>query len=120
MATFYILPPRELVGEILLGSLRTWLPGFDVDPRRRMAFVDELFEALVSGDTETYVLHREDVPPDADMVEVLRHGYGAAAGDRVVEVASGSRPERPRVRSWCFTDRFPSDFPPGCYNGGID
>jgi hypothetical protein len=90
MATFYLLPPRELleraVGE-LFGKL---LPGLPLPVDAWESFTRPLTAA--AGWDDVFLVPRDELP-DGDPAEGLRGGYGAEPGDRVVEV-SLARPPR--------------------------
>ncbi len=99
MAVFYILPPRQLLGEALATALRPFVPGVAINEDACADLVD----SLVTGSpdmTETYIVHREELPDDEDLSVTLREGFGAEAGDKVVLVTIGPRPDSPRVRTW--------------------
>jgi hypothetical protein len=90
MATFYLLPPRELleraVGE-LLGKL---LPGLPLPADTWDALARDV--AAAAGWSDVYLIPRDELP-DGDPAEALAAGYGADPADRVVEV-SLARPPR--------------------------
>lgn len=99
MAVFYVLPPRRLLGECLAKLLRPYVPGVAISQEACADLVDSLVTGSPEVD-ETYVIYREDLPDDEDVNEILRDGYGAEAGDRIVQVAVGPRPDEPRVKIW--------------------
>ena len=90
MATFYLLPPRELldraVGE-LFGKL---LPGLPLPVDAWSAVTPPL--TTVAGWDEVFLVPRDELP-EGDPAETLAGCYGAEPGDRVVEV-SLTRPPR--------------------------
>jgi len=99
MAVFYILPPRQMLGEALANVLRPYMPGMAINEDACADLVD----SLVTGSPdahETYIVHREELPEDEDVSVTLREGFGAETGDRVVLVGIGPRPGEPRVRIW--------------------
>jgi hypothetical protein len=99
MAVFYVLPARPLLGECLARMLRPYVPGVAVSGEA----CSELVEALVAGSPdgdESYVIHREDLPESDDLNASLRDGFGAEAGDQVVQVSIGARDTEPRVQIW--------------------
>jgi hypothetical protein len=99
VATFYLLPPRPLLGERIAQLLMTLLPGVC---RSRFDGTDltELLTRVLAGLPETYVVHREDLADDEDTSTALRHGFGAEPGDEVVEVRPGGREGEFSSRQW--------------------
>jgi hypothetical protein len=91
MATFYVLPPRPLVRDQFAGILANLLPGVPQPHALAQAWLDTLADVMATPSTG-YVLHREDVPTDITLGQALVEGYGAEAGDTIVEVrALGGR-----------------------------
>lgn len=80
MATFYLLPPRPLLEEALPRLLDL--------PFAPVVLGPELAEALRAGLTygEVFAVFREELPDGAGADEALRDGFGAEAGDEVVEL----------------------------------
>lgn len=101
MARFYLLPPRELVGEQLSRLLQTVLPGLSLAPDQCLEFL----QAVVEGaGEEVYLVHREDLPESnstaPSLTALLRDGFGAEKGDRIVQVTPGPIVDQPTVRIW--------------------
>jgi hypothetical protein len=99
MSTFYLLPPRPLLGERFAGFLQTLLPGVDWDNRGRLGLAEAITEA-VRDHTDVFVVHREDLPEGELPARALVDGFGAEAGDEVVEVRPGPRPGELTSRRW--------------------
>ena len=99
MAVFYVLPPRPLFGECLAQMLRPYVPGISIDNEACADLVDSLI-ADAPGSEETYLVHREDLPEGEELSSALREGYGAEAGDQIIHVSIGPKPDEPRVRVW--------------------
>jgi len=99
MATFYVLPPREALGECLARFLRPYIPGVPVSRELCADLIDSLV-AEASSAENACILHREELPEDHDMSEVLRDACGAEPGDQVILVNVGPKPDEPRVRIW--------------------
>jgi hypothetical protein len=93
MSTFYLLPPRPLLGRQFAQILQEYFPGLDCSaaPSAELA---ELLATMVGSPPQVVVVFREDVPDGVDLQEALVGHFGAEAGDEVVEVSSGS------VRRW--------------------
>ena len=85
MSTFYVLPPREVAEHRLAALTEALLPGLPTGPHAWAGLV----AALTAG-RDAYVVHREELPRLGDTLTDLIEGYGAEAGDRVVEVSGGS------------------------------
>jgi hypothetical protein len=98
MATFYLLPPRPIVGEALSWFLHDWLPGLPRLDEQRMALADAV-QLAASQRHDVFLLFREDLPDGADPEQALRDGFGAEPGDEIVEVRM-TGPDRVRSRSW--------------------
>lgn len=80
MATFLVLPPRELLEHEITAFLARLLPGVPVPKNLALTLIELL------GSRETYVVHREELPEGCEVVAGLCAAFGAEAGDRVVEV----------------------------------
>jgi hypothetical protein len=103
MALFYLLPPRPFLGERVAGFLQTFLPGLDWDGARRPELAEVFTDALSArrpGGADVYVVYREDLPAGEAPARALVDGFGAEAGDEVVEVRPGPRPGEVLTRRW--------------------
>jgi hypothetical protein len=98
MATFYVLPPRAVLGECLARFLRPFIPGVPVNRELCADLIDSLV-AAASGENAC-ILHREELPEGHDMSEALRDACGAEDGDQIILVNVGPKPDEPRVRVW--------------------
>ncbi|MFO0845399.1 MAG: hypothetical protein U0797_23950 [Gemmataceae bacterium] len=96
MATFYLLPARALLGDHVADALGAVVPGVDwpASARRRLG---ELLVETLEQRPEVFLVFREDLPPGAGAESALVDGYGAEAGDEVVEVRPGLSSRRWRV-----------------------
>jgi hypothetical protein len=83
MATFLILPPRELIEHAVREFAHRLLPG--VWPPEDLAdlVINRIIEAQPQA-SDVHVLHREDLP-DSDVIVALCDAFGGEPGDRVVE-----------------------------------
>lgn len=90
MATFYILPARELVGERFAQCLEALFPGLSWEE----SCWTDLAEALsaAASTEEIYVLFRDEIPENRELMPVLRSEFGAEDNDRVVEVGLPNLP----------------------------
>jgi hypothetical protein len=99
MSTFYLLPPRPLLGDRLAGFLHGLLPGLDWDGATRLNLTEAIVAAAEVHD-DVFVVYREELPPDEPTPQALANGFGAEAGDVVVEVRFGGRPGEIVSRRW--------------------
>jgi hypothetical protein len=99
MTTFYLLPPRPFLDDALARFRDAWLPGLAGLQPAWPTFA-ELLDGALAGRPDVCVIFRDELPDGPTLDEVLRDGYGAGAGDRVVEVRAGAAAGEARVRSW--------------------
>jgi len=85
MSTFYLLPPRTVLGERLAGFLNGLLPGLDWTLAAR-ADLTLALESALSDRRDVFIVYREDLPEGEHPAEALTSAYGAEVGDEVVEV----------------------------------
>ena len=93
MSTFYLLPPRPLVGRQFAQILQEYFPGRDWTAGQG-AELAETLATMAGSPPQVVVVFREDVPEGVELQEALVGEFGAQAGDEVVEVSSGC------VRRW--------------------
>jgi hypothetical protein len=86
MSTFYVLPPRPLLGQQFAAFLQGCFPGLTWN-RAELA---ELLGAAAQRQADVYVVFREDLAEPGDVKQTLVEDFGAAAGDEVVEVGAGA------------------------------
>ncbi|MFN4257875.1 MAG: hypothetical protein ACK4RK_01155 [Gemmataceae bacterium] len=91
MATFYLLPPRPALRQDLDAYLQRWFPGLSC-PAERLAELMDLCGAIATQAADVFIVHREDLPLGEDAVQALRDGFGAEAGDEIIEIRAGQRP----------------------------
>ena len=99
MATFYLLPPRPVLGERFAAYLGTLFPGLDWNTAR-WPELGELLGSAAAGRPDVFVVYREELAPNADLPQALRDGFGAEPGDDVVEVRTGLKPGELVARRW--------------------
>ncbi|HVS36071.1 MAG TPA: hypothetical protein VMS17_10865 [Gemmataceae bacterium] len=104
MSTFYVLPPRPVLGDRLAAFLHAFLPGMDWDAAARSALADAL-AALAVGETDAFLIFRDDLPDGERVVQALLDGYGAGDDDEVVEVRLDGRAGEARAQRWRVADR---------------
>ena len=91
MATFYLLPPRACLEQTLGEVFTKLLPGLPLPADAWDAIAGELASAAL-WPTDLFFIPRDELP-EGDTGAALVDGYGAEAGDRVIEV-SLARPPR--------------------------
>ncbi len=99
MSTFYLLPPRPLLGERFAEHLQLLFPGLLWNSASWSGLADLLATAAASL-PDVFVVHREDLPDGEPLPQALIHGYGAEAGDEIIEVRLGIRPGEVSTRRW--------------------
>jgi hypothetical protein len=97
MSTFYLLPPRPLLGQRFGEFLASMFPGLTWD-RSVWSDLAEALGAAASCHPDVYVVYREDLP-EGELARNLSHFFGAQAGDEVVEVNT-SNPAEVSMRRW--------------------
>jgi hypothetical protein len=106
MSTFYLLPPRPLLAKRLSDYLELLLPGL----RGASAATFDLtllLDVVTSRQTDVFVVHREDLPAGESPARALADGFGAEAGDDVVEVSPGNAAGEWTARRWRWADDCP-------------
>lgn len=99
MATFYLLPPRPLLGRHFAAYLASLFPGLDwsrSDPRR----LADTLESLTAGHDDTFLVYREELANGVETAAALRDDFGAEPGDEVVELRAGARPGELTAQRW--------------------
>ncbi|AWM41068.1 hypothetical protein GobsT_03330 [Gemmata obscuriglobus] len=91
MATFYVLPPRECLERAVTDLFAKLLPGLPLPVDAWGLLADQL-GAAGGWEPDVFLVPRDELA-DGDTAGALTDGYGAEAGDRVVEV-SLARPSR--------------------------
>jgi len=99
MSIFYLMPPRPFLGDRFADFLQTLFPGLAWDSAGRASLAETLGEAAAAR-TDVYVIYREDLPREEAPAQALVDGFGAEAGDEVVEVRPGGRPGEVVTRRW--------------------
>jgi hypothetical protein len=99
VSTFYLLPPRPVLGDSLVRFLQNIFPGLDWDVAARLRLAEVLGAALPAG-ADVYLVHREDLPAGEALARALADGFGAEAGDEVVEVRPTGRPGEMTTNRW--------------------
>jgi hypothetical protein len=90
MSRFYLLPPRAELGERIASFLRLLFPGLDWDAGMRLNLAEALGEAAECQEG-VIVVFRDDLPAGETVSRALVDGFGAEAGDEVIEVRPAGR-----------------------------
>ncbi len=98
MATFYLLPPRPLLEESFARFLGEWLPGLPT--ARAGAELADALQASVLCQGHVFLIFREELPESSSTSEALRDGFGAEAGDEVIELRLASPTGGMETKRW--------------------
>lgn len=99
MSTFYVLPPRPIIGERFAAYLATVFPGLRWESRH-WPELGEVLGSVAADRADVYVLYREELSPGEDVGQALHDGFGAEAGDEVVEIRAGLTLGELTTRRW--------------------
>jgi hypothetical protein len=102
VSTFYLLPPRPVLGDHLAAFLGGLLPGLDWSCATRRNLAEAVTAAATVHDN-VFVVYREDLPEGESPARALADGYGAEPGDEVVEVRLGRTAGELTSRRWQVT-----------------
>lgn len=97
MATFYVLPPREPLEQLLSDFVDRILPGQPVPE----GVSEQLLELILVAE-DHFVVHREDLPGGRDVAGELVAAFGAEPGDEVVEFGLAVGNRRADLRRWAI------------------
>jgi hypothetical protein len=104
VSTFYLLPPRPLLGDRVADFLHTILPGLDWDSATR-ANLAQAVVAVAEAHDDVHVVFRDDLPAGESMANALADGFGAEAGDEIVEVRPAGNSGGLTSRRWSIDTR---------------
>jgi hypothetical protein len=83
VATFLVLPPRELLEHAVSEFVHRVLPSLPAP----MGLTDVFLAHVVGGlGHQTYVVHREELPDGGNLHQTLCEAFGAEPGDHVIEI----------------------------------
>ncbi|MBY0521868.1 MAG: hypothetical protein K2R98_00630 [Gemmataceae bacterium] len=99
MSTFYVLPPRPVIGERFAAYLAAVFPGRNFG-RRSWSELAEALAAAIADHDDVYVVYHEDLPSGESATDALRDGFGAEPGDEVIEVRAGPRQGELTTQRW--------------------
>jgi hypothetical protein len=115
MSTFYLLPPRPLLGQRFGEFLTSLFPGLTWDPA---VWTDlaEVLGAAAACYPDVFVIYREDLP-EGDVEGNLAEAFGAEEGDEIVEVRTGAKVGDVSAHRWRLGQQSAASaghvFPPG-------
>jgi hypothetical protein len=104
VSTFYLLPPRPLLGDRVADFLHSVLPGLAWDSAMRSNLA-EAVAAAASAQDDVYVVFRDDLPSGEPLGTALADGFGAETGDEIVEVRPDGASGALTARRWCMLSR---------------
>lgn len=98
MATFFIFPSREMLGQRYGDMLSAVFPGVIRD----WDWLDlvESLSALVEGQGGAFVVYRDDLDEELGLRESLARNFGAQRDDEVIEVAFGADLHQIKHKRW--------------------
>lgn len=99
MSTFYLLPPRPLLGDRVADFLQSILPGLDWDSGMR-ANLAEAVASAARAHPDVHVVFRDDMPTGELPAVALTDGFGAEAGDEVIEVRPTGTTHQLTAKRW--------------------
>ena len=99
MSTFYLLPSRPEIGQLFADYLASLFPGLPLGRQHWPALADAL-GAAATCDSDVYVVYREELPEGEDPATALTDGFGATAGDEIIELVPGKQPRELATRRW--------------------
>jgi hypothetical protein len=99
MSTFYLLPPRPVLGDRMANFLHVILPGLDWDVATRFNLT-EAINAAAEIHNDVYIVYRDDLPEGETVLESLRVAYGAEDGDEIIEIRPGSEADELVSHRW--------------------
>jgi hypothetical protein len=85
MSRFYLLPARAETGAHFADYLKERFPGLEWTPAGWADLADWLGQ-LAADRPDVFVVYRDQLPEGEDVVTALTDGFGAVAGDEVIEV----------------------------------
>ncbi len=97
MATFYVLPARPLVEQMMDRMLAECLPTLP-SPLIPLDQFTDLVRDHAERKPNIFVVYRDELPEGTDILEGLRDAFGAESGDDVIELHWGPN-GRIRARS---------------------
>jgi hypothetical protein len=88
MATFYVVPSRQLLGQHFAQLLAALFPGVSYT-LWDWPDLAEAVAALVEGQETGFVVYREELDEQLSTRDALVQHFGADAGDEIIEVSFG-------------------------------
>jgi hypothetical protein len=95
VSTFYVLPPRPVLGARFADYLSSLFPGLDWGKETWGPLAEAL--AGVAARPDVYFVHREDLPTEPDVGAALQDAFGAESGDDIIELLAG---DKTGVKRW--------------------
>ena len=101
MARFLILPAREIMEHSVAEFVGRLLPGHPVPAGLWERIVRDVTENQAGDGREPpFVLHREDLMEEGDVIDLLVQGFGAEPGDAVTEIEAIRANREGRSKTW--------------------
>jgi hypothetical protein len=99
VSTFYLLPPRPVLGERFAGYLQTLFPGLEWD-KTAWSDLADLLGTVAARYRDVYVIYGEELPRSEDPAQALTDSFGAEAGDEIIEVLPPDQTGAVTMRRW--------------------
>lgn len=90
MSTFYLLPPRPLLGARFADLLTAMFPGLEWSSQH-WARLAEVLGNTVAEQPDVFIVYRDELPEGENVEQALAEGFGAQPGDDLIEVQPGTR-----------------------------
>lgn len=90
MSTFYLLPPRPLLGARFADLLASMCPGLEWSSQHWARLADVLGNTIAEQ-PDVFVVYRDELPEGESVEEALTAGFGAQPGDDLIEVQPGTK-----------------------------
>lgn len=101
MARFLILPAREIIEHSVAEFIGKLLPGHAVPSGLWERIVRDVTENQAGdGGESPFILHREELMEEGDLIDSLVQGFGAEPGDEVTEIEAIRANREGRSKTW--------------------
>ena len=100
MATYYLMPSRPRLGERFAGHLSALFPGLTWSPGDWTELADTLTAVVAMRQADIFIIYRDELPSDEETIAALTDGFGATAGDEVIEICAEPEARELHVQRW--------------------
>jgi hypothetical protein len=103
MATFYILPPRRALESLLAEQFQRVLPDLSLKGDDAIHLL-ELLSSTLLGQSDAYLVFRDDLDLNEPAIQALANGLGAEPGDLIIEMQPGSKTGEFHTTKWTLPE----------------